>query len=128
MTADATLARKTRGGRPKSDPTTIRTATIGVRVSASEYTRLREKACQLGITPAQWLREAALSRRLPPPPVPAVNREHYAELARLSANLNQLAKAANESRPVIVSTTLLNKLTTEVKRLRFALIGVEADP
>jgi hypothetical protein len=33
---------------------------------------------------------AALSRRLPPPPVDAINRAQYVELARLAANLNQL--------------------------------------
>ena len=127
MAVEILPARKTKGGRPKSDPATVRTATIGVRVSDSEYTQLREKAHQLGISPAQWLREAALSRRLPPPPIPAINREHYAELARLAANLNQLTRAANESRAVSVSTTLLKNLMTEIKRLRFALIGMETD-
>jgi hypothetical protein len=42
-------------------------ATIGVRVSARLYATLREKAAQLSMTPAQWLREAALSRPLPSP-------------------------------------------------------------
>jgi hypothetical protein len=116
--------RRSTGGRPRRDPTSVRSATIGVRVSASEYARLRAKAAQMQITPAQWLREAALTRRLPSPPVAAINREQYAELARLAANLNQLARLANEGTRVRVPDALLAKTTLEVKRLRLALLGI----
>jgi hypothetical protein len=101
----------------------VRTSTIGVRVSAEEYAALRAKAEQMGMTAAQWLREAAMQRPLPPPPVPAINRQQYAELARLSANLNQLAHAANSGRNVVVPDALLRRLADEVSRLRLALIG-----
>ena len=123
MTAEATPPRKGRGGRPKGDPSAVRASTIGVRVSAEEYAALRAKADQMGMTPAQWLRAAALSSRLPAPPVPAINREQYAELARLAANLNQLTRLANEGRPVTVADALLQRLAGEVGRLRLALIG-----
>lgn len=123
MTAEATPPRKGRGGRPKGDPSAVRASTIGVRVSAEEYAALRAKAEQMGMTPAHWLRDAALSRRLPSPPVPAINLDQYAELARLAANLNQLARAANEGRPVTVDAALLQRLAAEVGRLRLALIG-----
>jgi hypothetical protein len=123
MNADAT-PRKSAGGRPKGDPAARRSATIGVRVSAGEYATLREKAAQLRMTPAQWLREAALSRRLPAPPVAEVNRQQYVELARLAANLNQLARLANEGQRVVVADGLLERLTHETKRLRQALLGV----
>lgn len=115
-----------KGGRPRGDPNALRTATIGVRVCAGEYAQLREKADKMGFTPAQWLREAALSRHLPSPLVPVINREQYAELARLAANLNQLARAANEGKRVVVATALLEKLAVEVKKLRLALLGVES--
>lgn len=124
MTAEATPPRKGRGGRPKGDPSAVRASTIGVRVSAEEYAALRAKAEQMGMTPAQWLREAALSRRLPSPPVPPINREQYAELARLAANLNQLAHGANIGQNVAVNDALLQRLAGEVSRLRLALLGV----
>jgi len=114
---------KRRGGRPRGAPDALRTATIGVRVSAAEYAALRAKAETLAMTPAQWLREAALTRRLPSPPVSAINREQYAELARLAANLNQLTRLANEGDRVTVATALLTKLKTELSRLRLELIG-----
>ena len=122
MTAEAPRP-KARGGRPKGDPDAVRVSTIGVRVSAEEYAVLKLKARQMGMTPAQWLREAALSRRLPSPPVPAINREQYVELARLAANLNQLARAANEGRAVTVNDNLMKRLSAEVNRLRLALLG-----
>ncbi len=121
--ADPTTPKRGRGGRPKKAPGTVRAVTIGVRVAPAELEALTAKAEQMGMTPAHWLREAALSRRLPSPPVPPINREQYAELARLSANLNQLAHAANIGQPVIVDSLLLQQLAGEVGRLRLALIG-----
>jgi len=115
--------RKGKGGRPKGDPADLRATTIGVRVSAIEYDALKAKAEQMGTTPARWLRQAALSRRLPSPPAPAINRAQYAELARLAANLNQLARLANSGQPVAVADALLERLSAEVARLRLELIG-----
>lgn len=112
-----------KGGRPRGNPADVRATTIGVRVAPAEYDALKNKAEQMGMTPAHWLREAALSRRLPSPPVPPINREQYAELARLAANLNQLTRLANEGRSVTVADTLLQQLAGEVGRLRLALIG-----
>jgi len=124
-TDDTAPPKRGRGGRPKKAPGTVRDLTIGVRVSPPEYIALKAKADTMSMTPAQWLREAALSRRLPSPPVPAINREEYAELARLAANLNQLARTANEGRSVIVNERLIERLTVEVKRLRLELLGME---
>jgi hypothetical protein len=116
--------RRSAGGRPRGDPAAVRSATIGVRVSASEYATLRAKAAQMHMTPAQWLREAALARRLPSPPVATINREQYAELARLAANLNQLTRLANEGGRVTVADGLLARMASEAKRLRLALLGL----
>lgn len=121
---DATAPAKRRGGRPKNEPGTVRDVTIGVRVSPSEYVALKAKADAMSVTPAQWLRQSALSRRLPSPSVPAINREEYANLARLAANLNQLAKAGNEGRNVVVNDGLMERLTAEVNRLRLGLLGM----
>jgi hypothetical protein len=74
----------------------LRSFVIGVRVSASERATVCERANTMHMKPAEWLRTAALSRRLPRPPVAAINRAQYVELARLSANLNQLTRLANE--------------------------------
>jgi hypothetical protein len=59
------------------------------------------------------------------PPVAPINREQYAELARLSANLNQLARLANEGDRVTVDDGLLKRVATETRCLRLALLGIE---
>jgi hypothetical protein len=74
MPSDKPKLRST-GGRPKGDPALRRNETIGVRVSAKEYAALRTKAAMMHMPPAQWLREAALTRDLPSPPVAPINRE-----------------------------------------------------
>ena len=125
---DSPPSSRSRGGRPKNPPGTVRATTIGVRVSPTELQALQAKAKQMGMTPAHWLREAALSRRLPTPPVPAINRAHYAELARLSGNINQLAKLANTGHPVSVDSAFLQRLGTEVAQLRLALLNAGSRP
>jgi hypothetical protein len=99
---------------------------IGVRVSASERATVCERANTMHMKPAEWLRTAALSRRLPRPPVAAINRAQYVELARLSANLNQLTRLANEGQRVTVSSGLLERLS-ETQRLRLALLGIQGE-
>lgn len=114
---------KKRGGRPRGLPETVRRMTIGVRVNDAEWQTLQARARHMGMSPAQWLRTAALSRRLPPPPVPETNRAAYAELTRLAVNLNQISRAANEGRAVVSSNILLG-LRREVLRLQAMLLGV----
>ena len=121
-------ARKPKGGRPRNDPATVRLKTIGVRVSPPEYDALLAKAIYMHMTVAQWLREAALTRRLPSPPVAAINRAQYIELARLAANLNQLAHLANEGKCVTVADGLLTCMIGETRRLRLSLLGVNDLP
>lgn len=112
-----------KNGRPKNDPSTLRNHVIGVRVSKSERAVLLVQSAATSMSVSTWLREAALARRLPTPPVPEINRAQYAELARLSANLNQLTHHANSGGTVAVSNQLLAQVVTEVARLRRALIS-----
>lgn len=116
-----------RGGRPKKSVGELRSQTIGVRVSELEYESLRGIAQKMGMTPAQWLRDAALSRQLPKPPVAAINREVYAELARLAANINQLTRSANEGRVVMLREQIFEDTLAELNKLRLLLLGVKHD-
>lgn len=112
-----------KNGRPKGDPIKVRHMTIGVRVNPAEWQTLQLRARHMGMSPAQWLRTAALSRRMPPPPVPEVNRKTYGELARLGVNLNQIAKAANAGRTV-VPFGVLRELLRAIMCLQASLMGV----
>lgn len=128
---------KRKGGRPKLPPADLRHMTLGVRVSDNEYQVIQEKADRLNMTPTQFLRAAAILRQLPPPPVPAINREQYTKLSRLSSNFNQLLKALHEIRknpyqlkvnPQKLETTLseilltIKELQKEVNLLRLELV------
>lgn len=113
---------KDKGGRPKGDPAAVRDITIGVRVNAAEREALNRKAKHMGMSPSQWLRMAALQRKLPPPPVPAANLEAYGVLSRLAINFNQVARSANEGRAV-VSPSLLLGVREEIIKLQQALLG-----
>jgi hypothetical protein len=68
----------------------------------------------------------ALSRFVPRHLVPEVNREAYAELAKLAGNLNQLARAAHEGRAV-VPFPLLKATHDALNALRLELLGVGRD-
>jgi len=114
---------KRRGTRPRSAPEQLRDVAVMVRVSSVEQAQLRAKADALRLTSAEFLRQAALARRLKPPPVAAINREQYIELARLAEDLHELAQRANGDHPVTVADALLQSLRQEVGRLRLELIG-----
>lgn len=117
---------KGRGGRPRVNGAEARKRTIGVRVNAAEMDALQCKADSVGLPLSQWLRLVALSRYVPRPLVPEVNREAYAELAKLAANLNQITRAAHEGRAVVPFPVL--KATHDIlKKLRLALLGVPDD-
>ncbi len=109
--------------RPKLNPENKRTATLHVRVSPTEYQMLRSKAAEAGLLPAQLLRHAALSKRMPPPPPTLGNIEKYRELARLSANLNQLSHQANSGHFVQVNEHLLFNVIQHVNSLRMLLLS-----
>lgn len=116
---------RSRGGRPPLPAADVRNTSVNVAFSRVERARLLERALASGMRPAQFLREAGLSRRLPAPPAPAVNRERYISLARLTALLNQLTKLANSGRNVIVDDDLLKKMIAEVNHLRLDLLGIK---
>ncbi|HQK89306.1 MAG TPA: plasmid mobilization relaxosome protein MobC [Acidobacteriota bacterium] len=110
--------------RPKIAADRLRTATIGVRVSPAEYAALKEKATTMGMTPAQWLRAAALARQLPPPPAPPVNLDTYRELGRIGNNLNQVVARINAGdAPAEIPRDIAAGLVRLVKTIQLQVLG-----
>jgi hypothetical protein len=77
-----------------------------------------------------WLRHAAAQRieaerGLGPKAIGALS-EHTAQLRGLGTNLNQLAHAANEGRPVAVNGQLLAKIQGELRASRTLLAEIKA--
>ncbi len=88
------VARKRRRGPAPLDAAVKRVHMVSSRLSAAELAMLDERRAAFRMRRGEYLRAAALQRDLPPT-IPAINREQWAELARLAANLNQIARALN---------------------------------
>jgi len=100
---------------------------IGVRVNAAERALLDDQAVAAGRDVGTYLREAGLRRRVVGT-VPAVNVEAWRELARATANLNQIAAHLNgggrfDERGTARMAQALDALRAEVTALRLDLLG-----
>jgi len=73
------------------------------------------------VTRGEYLRLAALAE--PPRVVPEINREAWAELARASGNLNQIARVANEQGH-IRGRDALYEMRDKVEAVRRLLLGI----
>lgn len=113
--------RRGRGGRPKAPDPKI--ARVTMRFTESERALLSERAGPRGI--AEYLRSLGLGRRSRlPRQVPPINAEAWAALAPVVANLNQLARRANEGGNVDVALIpVLSDIRQRVMALRAALLG-----
>lgn len=76
--------------RPTED---IRRIRISVYFTTTEATEIRRRAANVEITPSAYVRDFALCRL--PKQVPELNMTAYRELARVGANLNQIARNLN---------------------------------
>lgn len=66
-----------------------KTNRIGVFLTAHEYGQIAAKAEAASLTPADFLRQSGLGKRIVAPP-PEANREALLELNQIGRNLNQL--------------------------------------
>ena len=117
-----------KGGRPRSDPGQLRAQSLGVCVNPAEMDAIRRKADSVGLSVSQWLRQVALSRYVPRPLVPELNRKAYAELAKLAGNLNQLARVASAAEGrVLVPMALLKEVYAVLQQMRLELLGAKSN-
>lgn len=73
---------------------------LAIRLSDAERDTIDGMAAACGLCVTEYIRSAALRQNLRPlPKIPAANLKIYAELGRLSGNVNQLAKAMNQGLP-----------------------------
>lgn len=66
-----------------------KTNRVGVFLTADEYEQIVAKAESASLTPADFLRQTGLNKRIIAPP-PEANREALLELNAIGRNLNQL--------------------------------------
>jgi hypothetical protein len=125
------MAKRGPNPRPEKD---LRKHQFGVYFTSAERDRLvslavpgdPSKLSDLGIRRhvAAHMRKAALGEQ--PARVPTINREAWAELARVAANLNQHQRSINEGRAV-PGPVDLEQLRASVDALRNELLGVRGE-
>ena len=97
-------------------PSTI----CGFRISPRLLRRV--EAARGPVKISEWMREAVTARLEAEaglgPEFAAQLKEHNAQLRALGANLNQLARAANERRPVVVDKSLLDAIRDSINNSR----------
>jgi len=124
-TSDRSVRRQR--GRPRVPDHERRTHLIGVFVNEGELAELRRRGEATGMTDlATYLRRAVLAQRAPRAVVPEINRGAWAELARTTANVNQIAAHLNgggrfDERGTPRLAEALDALRAEVRALRLTL-------
>ena len=104
-----------------------RTAVVPIRFTVAERDHLRSNANEARLSLSEWVRRAALQRRMPPTTVPTINLDTYQELCRVGNNLNQMMRAIHsEGRAIPEVTVLLESLLLIVKTVGFQTIGATA--
>lgn len=119
-------------GRPVLPPDAAREHRVNLRLNADEYARIKATASTLGLAPAAYLRRVGLGVvPTPPPVVPAVNLEKWAELGRALSNVNQIVRELHRGNVPVVGPDVLPLLRTirdELHATREALRGRKAGP
>lgn len=87
-----------------------------------ERERVASAAQQAHLPMSTYVRRAALKLRIQTPPS-EVTTTQWAELARTTANLNQLAHAINTGRVNRIDLTVLESVRDEVRKLRLNLLS-----
>jgi len=118
-----------RAGRPPKAPAERRTHMLSVYVNAGELAALERRTAAAGLREVgAYVRVAVMAQRPPRAVVPEVNRGAWGELARTTANVNQIAAYLNgggrfDERGTPRVAQALDAVRGELERLRSVLIG-----
>jgi hypothetical protein len=119
----------------RTPPRFRREAIVPVRLTEGERDQLAEVARDLGISISTCIRQAVLSRPLPPRravrPIPEVNRETYHTLGRLATDVNGMARLMAERRREPGATEVLEALelvTRFLGTVRAEVLGTSLTP
>ena len=99
-----------------------RSAVVPVRFTVAERRTIMRFAQARKRSLSDFIRTAALSKKLSRPGATEIDRSIYQELARIGNNLNQLVRAVNSRIVHCVERQLLAELQTIVRQLGLSLI------
>lgn len=101
---------------------------VSVRLNSAELADLDSARALVKMQRGEYLRSA--SRGVLPPTIPQINRESWANLSRVAANLNQYQQAINAGTVHGHAPEVIHSLAELVQKLRAELLGItesEAD-
>jgi hypothetical protein len=93
-----------------------------IYLSESEREQIRAKAEAVKLSVSTFVRMAALGLPVQTPPSD-VSVRRWRELARTTANLNQLSLSLNSRRATGVDPVVIDELAEQVRLLRLELLG-----
>lgn len=96
---------------------------VEVYFTCDERESIERRAGEAGLSLSSFIRRAALGQRVQTIPQP--NAARWQELARLAANLNQVAHHANTTGEVALDPAALAEVGEAVQALRRDLLGLE---
>lgn len=91
-------------------------------LNPTELSQIKAQAATVHLSTSAFIRNAALSRRIEPPPS-LINLEAWRSLAKVGNNLNQLAYAVAAGRAHGVDAAVIQDLAEQVRQLRLALVN-----
>ena len=115
------LPKRKRGQKPVGSAV-LRLHTVSVRLNSAELAWLDGVRGAVKMARGEYLRHA--SRGKLPPTIPQINREAWANLARVAANLNQYQHAINAGTVHGHPPETIQDLVELVQKLRAELLGI----
>ena len=95
---------------------------IDLYLSPAERDLADARAGEAGLSLSAFVRETLFARRISQ--APTVSAQRWGELARVCANLNQLARHLNAGTASGVPPEMITKLHEEIQAVRRELLGV----
>lgn len=123
-----------RRGAPRKAPDEALSHVVTVRVTPAEFATLQAEAARAGRPQAvgRYLHDRAMGRRQAV--IPAINREMWSHLGKWAGAFTTIANAAAGERLGLLAPHLdpslpicLQRVTAELRALRLALIGLDAE-
>ncbi len=111
--------------RARRTPENLRGTILSIRVSEAELAILRQKSITMHLPVGAYMRQAALLRQLPPPPVSELNRKAYAELGRIGGNIHQFLRHVNFGNTLTEHG--IKELLSLLQEIRLVLLGIKDD-
>ena len=95
---------------------------VSVRLNSAELAHLDSARAGVRMQRGEYLRHASMGKL--PPTIPAINREAWASLARVAANLNQYQAQINAGGVHGHPPEIIQALAELVQKLRSELLGI----